>query len=240
MAILDRIVQGPMSEDLEQRRLARAQELADAGMDQLARRDYAAAEESFRAALGLEPNNSALHNNLGVALREQRRDREAIAEFDLAVQANPGSTKARRNLTRAGAATAGTVGAIVFFVAVHALPELWRQLRLPEAVVDGLFFGTLVAAILVLWALGRYRRRGLSPQARAVYRQEVRREGARELGRGLFKAGPPVAVVIAMVLILAANSNASVLWFAGGAVFIVAWLFTWRRLWNGMTSSRAR
>jgi len=229
-----------MSEDLEARRADRAQELADAGMRQLARRDYVAAEESFRAALGLAPDNSALHNNLGVALREQGRGREAIAEFDLAVQANPSSTKARRNLAGAGAATAGTVGAIVFFVAVHALPELWRELRLPEGVVDGLFLGSLVATILFLWALGRYRRRGLSPQARAAYRQQVRRERSLELARGLFKAGPPVVVVIAMVLILAANSDASVLWFAAGAVFIVVWLFSWRRLWNGMTSSRAR
>lgn len=223
-----------MADDLEERRLVRAQELADAGLRQLGANQYAAAEESFRAALGLAPGNPALLNNLGVALRAQKRTKEAIAEFDLAVQADPASKKARKNLFGATAGYAGAGGAIVFFLVIHALPEVERQLHLPEGVVDAIFLGSLVAAIAGLWFFGWYRRRSLSPRARAVYRQEARRERNLELARGLFKAGPPVAVVLAMVLAIAANPDVSGWWLAAGALFIVVWLFTWKRLWRAV------
>ncbi len=223
-----------MADELEARRSARLQELTAAGERQLAIEDFGAAEETFREALGLDLNSSALHNGLGVALRGQKRNREAMAEFDQAVQANPSSSAARRNLF--GAASTGVVGLIVFFVVIHALPEVEHQL--PAALADGLFVGTLVAAIAGLWVLGWFRRRSLSPQGRAAYRREARRERNLELARGLFKGGPPFAAAIAMVLILAANPDASVWLFAAGAVFIVAWLFTWRRLWSVATRSR--
>ena len=224
-----------MADDLEERRAARLRELTAAGQRQLARQEFAVAEDTFREALGLDPKSSALHNALGVALRGQKRDREAIAEFDLAIQADPASTKARRNLY--GAASTGVVAVIVFFVVIHALPEIEHQL--PAGVADGIFLGSLVAAIAGLWFFGWYRRRTLSPQARAAFRREARRARNLELARGLFKGAPPFAAAIAMVLILAANPDASGWWFAAGALFIVAWLFTWRRLWALVTRSLA-
>ena len=222
-----------MAQDLEARRSARLRELTAAGERQLAMHQFAAAEETFREALGLDPKSSALHNNLGVALRGQKRDREALVEFDRAIQANPASARARRNLY--GAASTGVVGVAVFFVVMHALPEIEHEL--PESVADGIFLASLVAAIGGLWFFGWYRRRSLSPQARAVYRSEARRERNLELARGLFKGGPPFAAAIAMVLLLAANPDASVVWFAAGALFIVAWLVTWKRLWRMVTRS---
>jgi tetratricopeptide (TPR) repeat protein len=223
-----------MADDLEQRRAARLRELTAAGKRQLALRQFAAAEETFRQALGLDPGSSALHNDLGVALRGQKRDREAMAEFDRAIQANPDSANARRNLF--AAASTGAVGVAVFFVVIQALPEVEHQL--PAPVADGIFLGSVVAAIAGLWIFGWYRRRSLSPQARAAYRREARRERNLELARGLFKGGPPFAAAIAMVLILAANPDASVWWFAAGALFIVVWLVTWKRLWAAVARSR--
>ncbi len=105
---------------------------------------------------------------------------------------------------------------------------------MPAAVADGVFLASLVAAVAGLWIFGWYRRRSLSPQARAAYRREARRERNVELARGLFKGGPPFVAAIAMVLLLAANPDASGWWFAAGAVFIFVWLFTWRRLWTAV------
>ena len=45
-----------------------------------------AAEMDFRQAIRLEPNVWAFHNNLGLALRLQKRDKEALDEFELAVK----------------------------------------------------------------------------------------------------------------------------------------------------------
>src|SRR5690242_10621780 len=52
--------QSAMADDLERRRAARLRELTAAGERQLAMHEFAAAEETFRQALGLDPNSSAL------------------------------------------------------------------------------------------------------------------------------------------------------------------------------------
>ncbi len=111
-----------VAEDLEERRAAQLRELTRKGERQLAMHEFAAAEDTFREALGLDPNSPALHNNLGVALHGQKRNREAMAEFDEAIQANPSSEAARRNIL--GVASTGLAGVVVFFVVIHALPEI--------------------------------------------------------------------------------------------------------------------
>ena len=59
--------------------------------------DPAAAEQHYRAALALDPNSAATVNNLGVALRRQKREREAVLAFKAAVGMDPTLEIARRN-----------------------------------------------------------------------------------------------------------------------------------------------
>jgi tetratricopeptide (TPR) repeat protein len=59
--------------------------------------DPAAAEQHYRAALALDPNSAVTANNLGVALRRQKRDQEAVLAFKSAVRMDPTLEVARRN-----------------------------------------------------------------------------------------------------------------------------------------------
>lgn len=61
-------------------------------------KDYAAAEQSHRAALRLREGSDALHNNLGYNLLLQKRNSEAADEFRKALAIAPGSAVAHNNL----------------------------------------------------------------------------------------------------------------------------------------------
>jgi Tfp pilus assembly protein PilF len=54
--------------------------------------DPASAEREFRTALALNPNSSIAHHRYGLMLLQQRRFPEALAEFDVALRLQPGST----------------------------------------------------------------------------------------------------------------------------------------------------
>lgn len=58
---------------------------------------YDEALRSYRAALALDPDNLALHFNVGNALRNLRRPREAIAAYDQALARAPNFAMARHN-----------------------------------------------------------------------------------------------------------------------------------------------
>lgn len=55
----------------------------------------------FRRALDLNPNQSRVHNDLGLVLASQSRTDEAIVHFSTAVRLDADNTQARRNLSRA-------------------------------------------------------------------------------------------------------------------------------------------
>jgi Flp pilus assembly protein TadD len=59
---------------------------------------FADAETAHRAAVGLEPGRSALHNNLGYNLLLQSRMEDAAAEFRRAIELDPRSDIAHNNL----------------------------------------------------------------------------------------------------------------------------------------------
>ncbi len=67
---------------------------------------WASAEECYREAVQLNPQDAALHANLGAALARQRRFAEAIPEFEKALQIDPNLETVRRNLAQARALTA--------------------------------------------------------------------------------------------------------------------------------------
>ena len=67
-----------------------------------------AAEAAHRAALGMEPGKSELHNNLGYNLLSQKQFEPAVNEFRRAIELDPNSQVAHNNLAvalaRSGAA----------------------------------------------------------------------------------------------------------------------------------------
>ncbi|HWZ31344.1 MAG TPA: tetratricopeptide repeat protein [Bryobacteraceae bacterium] len=62
------------------------------------RGEFARAEEAHRAALAIDPQRSALHNNLGYNLMLQGRAEAAAAEFRKAIEIDPRSQIAHNNL----------------------------------------------------------------------------------------------------------------------------------------------
>jgi Flp pilus assembly protein TadD len=60
--------------------------------------DDRGAEDAFRKAVQLDPNNAEAHANLGVALANQGKRAEAIAEFRQALRLNPNNSMAHNNL----------------------------------------------------------------------------------------------------------------------------------------------
>lgn len=59
---------------------------------------WSAAQMMFGKALKLSPNNSELHNNLGLVLLAQKEQREAIKEFRKALEINPNDANAASNI----------------------------------------------------------------------------------------------------------------------------------------------
>jgi tetratricopeptide (TPR) repeat protein len=82
------------------------------GMVAFKRKQWRDAENHFRAALRLDPENAALLNNLGMALSRQGRDREAVSYFADSSRADPSDDTARRNATVT--AMAAGVGLLIF------------------------------------------------------------------------------------------------------------------------------
>jgi hypothetical protein len=69
-----------------------------AGLAALSQRDFAAAEQYFRAVLTTDSSAHEAHNNLAVACAEQGRDDDAAEELRAAVRLRPDYERARRNL----------------------------------------------------------------------------------------------------------------------------------------------
>ena len=59
---------------------------------------YKEAEEAYRSAIVLAPNQDYLHNNLGYNLKLQGKTHEAAESFRKALELNPKSETARNNL----------------------------------------------------------------------------------------------------------------------------------------------
>ncbi len=80
--------------------LASAQDVKtylDRGTAALEAGKYDQALQDFNQALKLKPNDPAVHDYLGVALRCKGQDGAAVQEFDKAIQLDPKYAKAYRN-----------------------------------------------------------------------------------------------------------------------------------------------
>ena len=68
----------------------------------LVKKDYAGAEQAYRAALSKAPENPGVLNNLGLVLEGQGRTEEAKQFFAAAMKSNPNLYKVKENLMRLG------------------------------------------------------------------------------------------------------------------------------------------
>ena len=195
-------------------------------------RHFADAEVNFREAVRLQPGNWALNNNLGVALRHLKREREAVDAFERAVKADPSATLARKNLFRATSAFQTWGGFIAAVVVLRILASNAGTFHIPVLLAEGIFFGGVIVAALASWLWARHRRRRLSPLVNNVYEREWLGERALYVLRYLFRA-TPVALVVLAVLYLGFSQHVGYLpWIVAGGVFVVAWWFAWRPAWR--------
>lgn len=194
---------------------------------------YHEAEADFRQAVSLEPNNSGLNNNLGLALRHLKRDREAVAVLEKAVSADPSSRIARHNLFGATSAYIAGGGLIGVVVIIRFVPAIGGWLHLPVSVVTALFVGAVVIALVVRWAWTRSRLHRLGVRAVAFYDRDWWREQLRGAFRYLFSA-LPVFVVIAAVIWAGTAGVGYLPWIVAGGVVIVVWWFAWQPAWRGL------
>jgi tetratricopeptide (TPR) repeat protein len=202
------------------------------GRIDLKRRRFVDAEAFFRHALGLDPNNASLINNLGVALREQNRKSEARGAFEAAWRANPTSPKVKKNLFSATQAYVGAGGVAAFVFWLHFWPEIAHAARLSPALEDIGFLGGMALTIAGFWWFGLRRRRSLSPDVDRFYRQQLIRERNIELLRGLYKAGPFVVIVLVLVALILSDAPNIFVWISIGTIAWVAWIVIGPRLWR--------
>ena len=193
---------------------------------------YVDAEHDFREALHLQPAIWVYNNNLGVALRGQKRDKAAVEAFEKAVKANPQSGVARNNLVGATSAYVAAGTLLVLLLAIRTLPTLLRNWHLPAWLYAGLVAGGIVVAIVGGWLWGRYRRRQLNPTVARVYEQGLMRYRTVRFIRTLFRVGP-IYMAVALVVVLGFGHPPALLpSIVGGIVFVAFWRLYWLRLWK--------
>lgn len=127
----------------------------------------AAAEEEYRAALGMAPGNARALLRLGIALERQRRDAEAARAWDQAERADPHLVTPRRR-RREGIRMLQLGGALFLsVVALGLVPSLVGR-AFPGATAAATtavwLFALLVPVGLLLWSGLRFSRtRGQGP-----------------------------------------------------------------------------
>jgi tetratricopeptide (TPR) repeat protein len=93
--------------------LADAPRVDRQGVDALNRRDWAAAEDLFRKAMGLDPTRAEYKDHLAFALIEQQRFTEAAALLEQATRQDPNYDLSYSHLADARLGLGDTLGAVV-------------------------------------------------------------------------------------------------------------------------------
>ena len=194
----------------------------------LARR-WTDAEAAFGEALRLAPHEAVYRSNMALALERRGRRREAMQHFRGAVQSDPGSAAARRQLVHAidrrlavAGVGAGLAGAVAANVALQA----------SEPVGLALGAAALALVLAVLAAVRWWRLRQLDETLRTFYRHERRRWRALrwEVAACIVVAGAACLAVVGAVAVVAGSGIAAA---AVAALLLVglryAGLPVWRR-----------
>ena len=201
-----------------------------------ARHRFVDAEGHFREALRLKPDSWAYNNNLGVALRNQHRDKAALPYLERAVKANPGSRLARRNLFGA-ITTYQTAGFFLgVFIVLRVVATNANLLHIPPELAEAAFFVGVIVAAAGAWWWARRQRRHLSPLVNEVYDRDWWRERTRYLLRFLFRFIPVLTVVVAVLVLGFATPVGYLPWIVAGGVFVVVWWYAWRPAWTRLVT----
>lgn len=203
-------------------------------------KNFRAAEGYFREALRIEPNNWALNNNLGVTLRHQKRDKEAIEVLERAVRLNPSNGAVRRNLYGATSTyvRAGTLIAAIIFIRVAL--NAATGYGLPSWVAGAAFFASVIAAAAGAWLWARHRRRALSGFVNQNYDREYWRAQALFVVRYLFRLVPVLAIVIGVLWFGTTEPFGFLPWLVIGGAFVVVWWFAWQPAWRRVVAIFSR
>jgi hypothetical protein len=136
------------------------------------RRDWVSAEDAFREALRLAPQEPVYQSNLAVALERRGRRREAMHHFRRAVESDPGNPTVRRQLAHAidrRLAVAGAGGGLVAVLAVNLVR------RTDDPLTWAVAGALAVVAVGVVMALRWWRLRQFDEALRTFYRHERRK-----------------------------------------------------------------
>jgi tetratricopeptide (TPR) repeat protein len=144
--------------DLEPDTVGPHQSLGDIALDG---RKLADAEQHYRAALAIDPENIEVLNNLGVALQGQRRHDEAREVFERAVRLDPRADLTRKNLA---ASSRDYVNGILVFVAAYLAFQAARTATTGDHPALAIPLAAVALVVFAVAARQRSRRRStLSP-----------------------------------------------------------------------------
>ncbi|MDP9386694.1 MAG: tetratricopeptide repeat protein [Actinomycetota bacterium] len=116
------------------------------GLVDLRRQRWVDAERHFREALGCEPDNAEVLNNMGAALAGQGRHREAVHYFASSSRSNPRDEAARRNAA-VTAVTSG-IGIAIFFAIQMVRPLFTNRVEdVPDHVAIPLSIAVIVGSV---------------------------------------------------------------------------------------------
>lgn len=75
----------------------KTKELLSLGVKLFKEGDFKSAEESFKQALDLEPENALIHNNYAMLLKRMDRLKDAELHFRTALELDPQNTRIHKN-----------------------------------------------------------------------------------------------------------------------------------------------
>lgn len=213
----------------------RAAAYRDSAAVALAHKRWAEAEQELQALVAISPNDAIAWNNLGVALEQQQKSKEAVEAYARAAALSPESRASGVNLIREMQRYLGFAVALALFkvieVALHLLP-------MPESARTA---ATVIAFILLaLGALVYYQRRReqLPDEAWHAYKSEMARTRQLRYGGIAFVfVGFLIFAVVFFILVqlpgIAGDGTVVLVAVAG-----LCWLIVARLVWAHVVAPR--
>jgi len=201
----------------------------------LAHQRWSEAEQELRALVAISPNDATAWNNLGVALEQQHKNKEAVEAYARAAALAPNSRLTGGNLVRDMQRYLGFAAALALFkvidIGLHLVP-------MPD---DARTIITVLAVVLLaLGALVYYQRQReqLPDETWRAYKSEMARTRRLRYGGIAFVfIGFLVFAVVLFILVLVPGGAGD-----GTVLFVIVaglcWLIAARLLWAHIIAPR--